>query len=82
MTTRTSSRLGLAAIFLATAAACGSGTGTGTLSVHLVDGPGDFHQINLHVLEVSIHSDFEGWIVLGSPDRTVDLLGSFTRHEP
>ena len=74
MTTLSSSRLGLAAVFLATAAACGSGTGTGTLSVHLVDGPGDFQQINLHVLEVSIHSDSEGWIVLGSPDRTVDLL--------
>jgi hypothetical protein len=79
MTTRSANRLGLAAMLLAMAAGCGSpgsgsGSGTGILNVHLVDGPGDFSQINLHVVQVSIHSDSDGWVILGTNDQTVDLL--------
>jgi hypothetical protein len=44
------------------------------MNVHLVDAPGDFEQINLHVLKVEIHDDATGWVTLGTPDETVDLL--------
>jgi hypothetical protein len=77
MTTRPANRLGLAAALLATAAGCGlagSGAPSGTLSVHLVDGAGDFAEVNLHVVQVSIHSDAAGWVILGTRDQTVNVL--------
>jgi len=56
------------------AAGCGSsGGGTARMSVHLVDGPGPYREINVRVLEVSIQSE-TGWLTLGRPDVTVDLL--------
>jgi len=62
----------LAAVALG-AAACGSSGGTARMNVHLVDGPGPYKEINVHVLEVAIQSE-AGWITLGKPDVTVDLL--------
>lgn len=61
----------LAAVALA--AGCGSSGGTARMNVHLVDDPGPYKEINVHVLEVSIQSD-TGWLVLGRPDVTVNLL--------
>jgi len=61
-------------ILLLAAAACSSSGKAGTIAVHLVDGPGDYQQINLHVLRVEVHSDVSGWTTLSSPDRTYDLL--------
>lgn len=65
-----------AAVFLA----CGgsssrSAGGSGTMNVHLVDGPiTGYQEINLHIQTVQILGD-GGWITLGTPDRTVNLLG-------
>lgn len=65
----------LAVFALAAAVAgCGGSSGkTGTLSLHLVDGPGDFQEINLHVLEVRVNGP-GGWTTLSRPDQTWDLL--------
>jgi len=65
-------RPGLAGLLLAAAVGCSSSK-PGTVSVHLVDGPGDFQEINLHVLRVEIHGD-DGWTTLSEPGRTYDLL--------
>lgn len=67
--------LALAAGALAAAMGCSSEkSGTGSLNVHLVDAPGDYQQINLHVLEVEVHSDQAGWVTISRPDQTYDLL--------
>ncbi len=66
--------LALAAASIASLAGCGSSLGSGTLNVRLVDAPGDFQQINLHVLRVEIHGTSGGWQTLGTPDTTVNLL--------
>lgn len=71
-----SSRTTALAVFALAAAAAGCGGGsskTGTLSLHLVDGPGDFQEINLHVLEVRVNGP-GGWTTLSRPDQTWDLL--------
>lgn len=48
--------------------------GTGVVSVQLVDGPiGGFQEVNVHILSVEIASG-GGWITLGHPDRTYNLL--------
>jgi hypothetical protein len=65
-------RLGLAGLLLAAAVGCSSSK-SGSVSVHLVDGPGDYQQINLHVVRVEIHGD-GGWTTLSEPDQTYDLL--------
>lgn len=68
--------LALAAV-AAAAAACGgsssSGSSAARMSVHLVDGPGEYEEVNLHVLRVEIQGD-AGWTTLGTVDRTIDLL--------
>lgn len=66
--------LALVGFFVAALAGCGPSAGDGKLTVRLVDGPGDFQEINLHVLRVEIHGTGAGWQTLGSPDRTVNLL--------
>jgi Domain of unknown function (DUF4382)/Carboxypeptidase regulatory-like domain len=68
-------QLAVAAI-AALAAACGSSSGgTGTMSVHLVDGPTpEYSAIQIDVRTVQIHSDADGWITLGSPNKVVNLL--------
>jgi hypothetical protein len=58
---------------IAAAAGCSSSK-TGTLSLHLVDAPGDYQEINLQVLEVEVHSDVTGWTTLSKPGRSYDLL--------
>jgi hypothetical protein len=65
-------RLGISLLALAALAGCGGG-GEGRVNVRLVDGPGDYQEINLHVLRVELHGT-GGWRTLGSPDVTVDLL--------
>lgn len=64
-------RPGLAALLLAGAAACSSKPGY--LSVHLVDAPGDYEQVNLHVVRVEVNGP-GGWTTLSEPDQTYDLL--------
>ena len=64
-------RLGLAALLVAGAAGCSPSTGS--ISVHLVDGPGDYEQINLNVLRVELHGE-GGWRTLSEPRQTYDLL--------
>ncbi len=65
----------LSALLLATVGGCGgsSGSGTGKISVHLMDAPGDFQQVNVDVQEVLIDGP-DGWVSLGTPDRVIDLL--------
>jgi hypothetical protein len=58
---------------LAAALACGTSS-TSKMSVHLVDAPGPYLEVNLHVLKVEIRNDASGWVTLGTPDRTIDLL--------
>ncbi|HEY7724481.1 MAG TPA: DUF4382 domain-containing protein [Anaeromyxobacteraceae bacterium] len=75
MRTRNRGRLIPAAALLAAGIGCSSGTGT--MSIHLVDGPGGFREVNLQVLQVDIHSDSAGWVTLGNPDaaqQPVNLL--------
>jgi hypothetical protein len=71
MRTLVSKVAALAAVALGTA--CGASGGNARMNVHLVDGPGPYQAINVHVLEVSIQSG-TGWLTLGRPDVTVDLL--------
>jgi hypothetical protein len=72
---RTLTSAGAAAALALLAACQGSSTGNATMSVHLVDGPsGTFTQVNLHVVKVEISKDGTGWITLGTPNVTVDLL--------
>jgi len=48
--------------------------GQGTMSVHLVDGPiSGYQEINLNIQSVEIAGD-NGWITLGRPNRTLNLL--------
>ncbi len=57
---------------LALFAACGQGTGT--INVKLVDGPiSGYQQINLNIQKVEIAGE-SGWITLGEPNKTFDLL--------
>ncbi len=72
MTTRKA--LASATAMLLVATACGSGGGNGTMNVHLVDAPSPYDAINLHVVSVEIYSAGTGWVTLGTPDRTIDLL--------
>ncbi|MBP1628801.1 MAG: hypothetical protein H6Q00_3276 [Holophagaceae bacterium] len=52
----------------------GSSGGGGGVNVKLVDAPTrDYQEINVHILAVDIHTS-SGWVTLGSPDLTVNLL--------
>lgn len=57
--------------------ACGgssSGSASGTMNVHLVDGPVSGYQaINVNIQSVEISGN-GGWITLGSPNKTYNLL--------
>jgi len=66
------------AVLAAAATAIGPGCSSSSssparLSVKLVDGPGDFKAVTLHVLRVEI-MDGGGFTTLATPDVTVDLL--------
>lgn len=66
--------LGIAS--LAFLAACGqSSGGTGTINVKLTDGPiSGYKEINVNIQKVEIASESSGWITLGEPNQTFDLL--------
>lgn len=66
----------LATLGLAFLMACGgsSGSSTGAMSVHLVDGPiSGYQEVNVHIQSVEISGN-GGWISLGTPDKTYNLL--------
>jgi hypothetical protein len=64
-----------AALALVLLAGCQSSPGNAIMNVHLVDGPSlEYSALNLHVLKVEIQKEGEGWIPLGTPDVTVNLL--------
>jgi hypothetical protein len=67
--------LGLAAL-VSTAGACGSSSdgGEGRMTVRLVDAPAAYQEVNLRIERVEIHGDEAGWVTLGTPARTVNLL--------
>ncbi len=48
--------------------------GNAKLSVRMVDAPGDFQQVNVEVLEVMVHNEFDGWISLPTNAGVYDLL--------
>ncbi len=63
---------------LALLAACGGSSSTpagpGAMNVHLVDGPlSGYLELNVHIQTVEILGS-SGWIILGTPDRTINLL--------
>ncbi len=71
-------KLFLAGLLLAFLAACSgsssSSTGPGAMNVHLVDGPlAGYLELNVHIVSVEILGS-GGWITLGTPDRTINLL--------
>lgn len=63
------------ALFLACSGSSNSSSGTsGSMNVHLVDGPiSGYQEINVHIQSVEISSG-SGWITLGTPDKTYNLL--------
>lgn len=70
--------LSLASLLLALLAACAgapsSPSTSGSMNVHLVDGPlSGYLELNVHILSVEILGS-DGWITLGTPDRTINLL--------
>ncbi|HZY03504.1 MAG TPA: DUF4382 domain-containing protein [Anaeromyxobacteraceae bacterium] len=71
----TTSRLWAPAAALALLLSCGGGDGgTGTINVRLVDGPiTGYQQINVNIQKVEILGE-GGWITLGEPNQTFDLL--------
>lgn len=62
---------------LAVLLGCGgssSSGGTGSMAVRLVDAPiAGYQEVNVHVRTVEIRGD-GGWITLGAPDKTINLL--------
>ncbi|GLH68340.1 DUF4382 domain-containing protein [Geothrix edaphica] len=70
--------LWLAGLGLSLLVACSggssSGGGSGTMNVHLVDGPiSGYQEINVNIQSVEIASG-SGWITLGTPNKTINLL--------
>lgn len=64
----------LSAVLLAAASGCGgSSSGSGKISVHLMDAPGDYQEVNVDVQEILIDGP-GGWTSLGKVDRVVNLL--------
>lgn len=67
----------LSAVLLAAASGCGSSSGSGTstskISVHLMDAPGDYQEVNVDVQEIQVNGP-QGWVSLGVVDRVVNLL--------
>jgi hypothetical protein len=68
----------LAGLLLAFLAACAGSpkapAEAGAMNVHLVDGPlSGYQELNVHILSVEILGS-GGWITLGTPDRTINLL--------
>lgn len=66
----------VAGLGLALLMACGgsSSGGSGTMSVRLVDGPiAGYQEINVNIQSVEI-SGHGGWITLGTPNKTLNLL--------
>jgi hypothetical protein len=52
----------------------GGGSTNAAMNVHLVDGPiSGYQEINVHIQSVEINSA-SGWITLGTPDKTYNLL--------
>lgn len=65
----------LSAVLLAAASGCGgsSGSGTSKISVHLMDAPGEYDQVNIDVQEIQINGP-QGWQSLGTVDKVINLL--------
>ncbi len=64
----------LSAVILAAVSGCGgSSSGTSKLSVHLMDAPGEYDQVNIDVQEIQVNGP-QGWQSLGTVDRVVNLL--------
>lgn len=66
-----------AGLGLALLMACGGSSSSGSagaMNVHLVDGPiSGYQEINVDIQSVEI-SGSQGWITLGTPNRTINLL--------
>ena len=45
-----------------------------TMMVKMVDGPGDYQEVNVEVLRIEINHDYEGWIELDANPGIYDLL--------
>lgn len=70
---------GLGLAFLLACSSSGSGSGgnvaSGSMNVHLVDGPiSGYQEINVNIQSVEINSNGT-WITLGTPNKTINLLG-------
>ena len=68
--------LGLALLMACSGSSSGSGgtVASGSMNVHLVDGPiAGYQEINVNIQTVEIASG-SGWITLGTPNKTLNLL--------
>lgn len=65
----------LSALLLASVSGCGgsSNSGTGKISVHLMDAPGDYLEVNVDVQEVQINGP-NGWESLPTKAGVINLL--------
>ncbi len=67
-------KLGVLGTGLALLLACGGNSGMATINVKLLDGPiTGYKEINLNIQKVEIAGE-SGWITLGEPKQTFDLL--------
>ena len=65
---------GLGLILLVACGGSSSSSGSGAMNVHLVDGPiSGYQEINVNIQSVEI-SGSNGWITLGTPNKTLNLL--------
>lgn len=54
---------------------CGGSSRSGAINVHLVDGPiSGFQEVNVNIQRVEISQAGNGWITLGTPNKTINLL--------
>lgn len=48
--------------------------GNSEISIRMIDAPGDYQQVNVHVLQVKIHHEQAGWVELPTYAGVYDLL--------
>lgn len=65
---------GMVMLMVLTAVSCRKENRTSKMTVKMTDAPGDFQQVNVEILEVQVHHDTQGWIVLPTNQGIYDLL--------
>jgi hypothetical protein len=66
--------IGVSMVLITTIACSKHEKGESKLTVKMVDAPGDFQEVNVEVLEVMVHNEYNGWISLPTNAGIYDLL--------